>query len=160
ETGGNDIFTASASGAPRFTIANNGNVGIGSTNPTTARLVIPTSSGNAAIDIGSGYIMADEIRHNLSQGALIRGPQTATAQLRIGATAVISRTSGERHFLQLSNTFAPTSGTAVQNAITIMHQVNQTGGANGITRGLYINPTLTAAADWRSLEMTNNSGYG
>jgi len=30
--------------------------------------------------------------------------------------------------------------------------INQTGGANGITRGLYVNPTLTAAADWRSIE--------
>jgi hypothetical protein len=38
--------------------------------------------------------------------------------------------------------------------------INQTGGANGITRGLYVNPTLTAAADWRSIEWSNNSGWG
>ena len=36
---------------------------------------------------------------------------------------------------------------------------NPTGGANGITRGLYVNPTLTAAADWRSIETSNNTGY-
>ena len=38
--------------------------------------------------------------------------------------------------------------------------INQTGGANGITRGLYVNPTLTSAADWRSIEWSNNTGYG
>ena len=31
--------------------------------------------------------------------------------------------------------------------------INQTGGANGITRGIYVNPTLTAAADFRALEV-------
>jgi hypothetical protein len=32
--------------------------------------------------------------------------------------------------------------------------INQTGGANGITRGLYINPTLTSAADFRAIQTT------
>jgi hypothetical protein len=36
----------------------------------------------------------------------------------------------------------------------LQHTINQTGGANGITRGLFIQPTLTAAADWRSIENT------
>ena len=30
--------------------------------------------------------------------------------------------------------------------------INQTGGANGITRGLYVNPTLTSAVDYRAIE--------
>jgi hypothetical protein len=56
--------------------------------------------------------------------------------------------------------FAPTSGTAQYTQTTINPTINQTGGANGITRGLYVNPTLTAAADWRSIEWSNNSGWG
>jgi hypothetical protein len=56
--------------------------------------------------------------------------------------------------------FAPTSGTKTFNLITIAPLINQTGGANGITRGLRVNPTLTAAADWRSIEWSNNSGWG
>jgi len=56
--------------------------------------------------------------------------------------------------------FAPTTGTAQMNMIRAEIIVNQTGGANGITRGLYVNPTLTAAADWRSIEWSNNSGWG
>jgi parallel beta-helix repeat protein len=52
-----------------------------------------------------------------------------------------------------SNTFNPVSGTGIYNFIQSSPTVNQTGGANGITRGLYINPTLTAAADFRALQV-------
>jgi hypothetical protein len=38
--------------------------------------------------------------------------------------------------------------------------INQTGTSTSIVRGLYVNPTLTAAADWRSIEWSNNSGWG
>ena len=53
--------------------------------------------------------------------------------------------------------FSPTSGTAVFNTINATPTINQTGGASGITRGLYINPTLTAAADFRAIETTNGN---
>lgn len=48
--------------------------------------------------------------------------------------------------------FMPTSGTATYTDFLITATINQTGGANGITRGLYVNPTLTSAADWRGIE--------
>ena len=69
-------------------------------------------------------------------------------------------TSGSFYFLQVRNTVAPTSGTGIFNNLNLNITINQTGGANGITRGLYVNPTLTAAADWRSIEWSNNSGWG
>jgi hypothetical protein len=62
--------------------------------------------------------------------------------------------------LQVRNTVSPTSGNAVVNGLNLNFTINQTGGANGITRGLYVNPTLTAAADWRSIEWSNNTGWG
>ena len=49
--------------------------------------------------------------------------------------------------------FAPTSGIAQMNMIRADIVVNQSGGANGITRGLYINPTIISAADWRGMEI-------
>ena len=52
------------------------------------------------------------------------------------------------------------TGTATQALLFITNTINQTGGANGITRGLYVNPSLTSAADWRSIEWSNNSGWG
>jgi len=52
------------------------------------------------------------------------------------------------------NIFAPTSGNGVFNNFSVSPIINQTGGANGISRGLLINPTLTSAADFRALEIT------
>jgi hypothetical protein len=74
----------------------------------------------------------------------------------------ITHTSGEFSHLRTTGrpNFAPTSGTGTFSIAFLESTINQTGGANGITRGLYVNPTLTAAADWRSIEWSNNSGWG
>jgi hypothetical protein len=61
-------------------------------------------------------------------------------------------TSGNGAYVLVAGHFKPASGTATYSSIGITDAINQTGGANGITRGLYVNPTLTAAADWRGIE--------
>jgi hypothetical protein len=61
------------------------------------------------------------------------------------------------NFVNISRTYDPTSGTGVYNTLLIAPTVSQSGGANGITRGLYITPTLTAAADFRAIETTSGS---
>ena len=72
-----------------------------------------------------------------------------------------TRTSGVSIDVEIQGvSFTPTSGTATYTTLLLNQTINQTGGANGITRGLYVNPTLTAAADWRSIEWSNNSGWG
>ncbi len=63
-------------------------------------------------------------------------------------------TTGTQNVFLISKGFAPTSGTATYSSSVIIPTINQTGGANGITRGLYINPTLTSAADFRAIETT------
>ena len=69
-------------------------------------------------------------------------------------------TSGDGAFVAIAGHFKPASGTATYSALGVSNIINQTGGANGITRGIYINPLLTAAADFRALEIANNSGRG
>jgi hypothetical protein len=71
-------------------------------------------------------------------------------------TGNYNATSGTQGVISLTGppTFSPTSGTAVFNALNLAFTINQTGGANGITRGLYVNPTITAAADFRAIETT------
>jgi hypothetical protein len=66
--------------------------------------------------------------------------------------ANLTLTSSTHDTQRITHTFAPTSGTAVVSALTLQQTINQTGGANGVTRGIYINPTLTAAADFRAIE--------
>lgn len=66
-------------------------------------------------------------------------------------------TSGETGGVRILNEFLPTSGTATNYALGILHTVNQTGGANGITRGLYIAPKLTSAVDFRAIEVMAGS---
>ena len=68
--------------------------------------------------------------------------------------ASLTTTSGAINEINFGSGFAPTSGTATFTTFLINPTVNQTGGANGITRGLYINPTITAAADFRAIETT------
>jgi len=77
-----------------------------------------------------------------------------TAQIRFINNLATTSTTGTNHFLSILPSFAPTSGTTIWNAALINPTINQTGGASGITRGLYINPTLTAAADFRAIETT------
>jgi hypothetical protein len=92
------------------------------------------------------------------QSTGITGANTAT--LLDLSTISISPTSGTTGLVGVSGTFAPTSGTSVLNAFTINPIINQTGGANGITRGIYVNPTLTAAADFRAIETNVATGTG
>jgi hypothetical protein len=62
--------------------------------------------------------------------------------------------------LLIGANFSPTSGTGTWTLTQIAPTINQTGGANGITRGLYVNPTITSAATWRSVEWSNSAGWG
>jgi len=64
-------------------------------------------------------------------------------------------TTGTQNVFLISKGFAPTSGTATFAASSIIPTINQTGTATGITRGLHINPTLTAVADFRAIEVAS-----
>jgi hypothetical protein len=68
----------------------------------------------------------------------------------------MSPTTGESGLIVLRTSFSPTSGTATFNALNLSSNIiiSQSGGANGITRGLFISPTITAAADFRAIQNT------
>jgi hypothetical protein len=88
------------------------------------------------------------------------GPNIPQPAFLFTSSSNLAYTSNIANFAVINLTFSPTSGTAQLNAHIIRPTINQTGGANGITRGLYVDPTLSAAADWRSIEWSNNSGWG
>jgi hypothetical protein len=70
----------------------------------------------------------------------------------------MTQTSGIANGVVMDIDFAPTSGTSLVHMLQVATSINQTGGANGISRALYINPTLTSAADFRAIETNVNIG--
>jgi hypothetical protein len=80
--------------------------------------------------------------------------------VNLSRTGNTTLTSGNANFLAINSTgvaFAPTSGDATMNSILIIPVISQSGGANGITRGISIVPTLTSAWDFRAIEWSNNA---
>jgi|GEM_PF-1763805 len=101
---------------------------------------------------GGGFFAA-----GLSSGGNITA-SGIQAQAFNGFTQTRTDTSGTvALYLNSLTGFAPTSGTAVFNNFEIRQNINQTGGASGITRGLFVNPTLTAAADFRAIDTAQGS---
>jgi hypothetical protein len=79
---------------------------------------------------------------------------TNTANARFWSSGGQAVTSGLYRGFYTDITWVPTSGSAEWYGLDLRPTINQTGGANGITRGLYIAPTLTSAFDFRAIETT------
>ena len=158
---------AGGSATPVFVVSGSGNVGIGVATPDR-RLHVNGSIGlgNAGVNItpiiysyGTVVTSPDTTLRNL--GFYHYGTNQSTINGAFGFTGEqLNATSSNVIHIFSQRTFAPSSGTATHSVIQLNHTINQTGGANGITRGLYVNPTLTAAADWRSIEWSNSTGFG
>lgn len=127
-------------------ISGSGTVGIGNTGVLNTALAI-TANGNG----GGNFII-----RGYDASAVNRFLVAASGRLQMtGATD--TGTSGTDERVRLTNTFSPTSGTREHMGIYLVQAISQSGGANGITRGLYIQPTLTSAADYRAIETTSGS---
>lgn len=74
----------------------------------------------------------------------------------LGYNSTSTNTSGTRSVVSFPYGFNPTSGTAVHNDLTFLGTLNQTGGANGIVRGINLAHTVTAVADYRAIEIADN----
>jgi hypothetical protein len=140
----------------------NNRLGIGTSSPARALSVIgniSSSSGILAPSInseGSTLSIGGSTVRTIMQATLPDGFAFNIENSGSGQT----RTGGTLGSFSTTHTFAPTSGTSTYSGLNLANTINQTGGANGITRGVYINPTITAAADWRAIEWSNNSGWG
>ena len=180
-TGGNLLVGGTTDGGQRLQVQGDAFVkGSGNTSATTG-LQVQNSDGtnilnvrnDGAVQIGSqsttqrpylaGYTAYNEF--SVAQTALGIVTQFG-AGLRPDPGILFKNssnftfTSNTANYLVLLTNYSPTSGTGVLNNFVVQPTINQTGGANGITRGIHIQPTLTAAADWRSIEWSNNSGWG
>jgi hypothetical protein len=126
--------------------------GTGTTGATNA-LSVQNSAGTTGLvvrDDGQLRIGGEILPE--SGAMLILSTFNTTEGIRFSAGQSFGGSAGDRFFLSTNVTFNPTSGTSTFSTFNIRPTINQTGGANGITRGLFVNPTLTAAADFRAIE--------
>ena len=148
-----------------------GNTMIGTTTDAGYKLDVNGTArvqGNTTVtgflSLNSFLTLTPAINGNVIQG-------TQTIEYRSGGSSAsrnyhwftnanaFTSTVDEMYHVLMSATFSPTSGTAGYNQLTIYPVINQTGGANGVTRGLLIQPTLTAAANWRAIEISSGGVY-
>ena len=122
----------------------------------------------AFLTTGENYTIGNSVRTlaltssaNSNTAILINGSNTSTPNCTLGNSNFIN-TSGHKQMMQTgtSLSFSPTSGTGTFTGYEFNWTINQTGGANGITRGFHVNPTLTAAADFRAIDISSTSGKG
>lgn len=137
---------------------------IGSPASGTGRIVIKGSDTGSSNYILQGYNSSDVEKSRITNSGYYQGTGASLlafdlstfykipARIQQPFDTVFTNTSGTLDLYHQYSNFAPTSGTAVFNGFYMDAVINQTGGANGITRGVYINPTITAAADFRALE--------
>lgn len=150
-----------SSAASVFRIADDGSTRIGA----AAGAATISSSGIDALSgftIESSAISSHALVLTTSSNGTIRIANSSasnTGDLVFFTNTSLTSTSGNANLISLGGGMAPTSGTLSYTAINIASTINQTGGANGITRGIYIQPTLTAVADYRGLEITANSSH-
>jgi len=166
-TGGNYLFGGTLDGGQRLQVNGtsffNGNSVVQGAFTLRAdeNNIMQFSSGVAAakqilLTYNGGITYGLDIQTNLST-------QTGVGNgygVRIRNAFTATYTTGTYSELSIGSNYFPTSGTGLYSFLTLAASINQQGGANGITRGLYVNPILTAAADWRSIEWSNNSGWG
>jgi hypothetical protein len=153
-----------------------GRIGVNITNPSSLLNIkgADTSASTTSLYVqDSADAAVLSVRNNSSLDFINWGDSTVNSVKRIGLnnTSVGTQLQVES-FGTANNTtglatinvgivssFSPDSGISRYTNLSITPTINQTGTATGITRGVYVDPILTAASSFRAIETSNNSGY-
>jgi hypothetical protein len=112
---------------------------------------IPTGYLNMSNTAGSNQITGNQSSASTAITALKLGSNTPSS----GGLTMTTGNQIDVMIGGLSNySFQPTSGSATYTQLSLTPTINQTGGASGVTRSIYVNPTVTAAYDYRAFEST------
>jgi hypothetical protein len=101
---------------------------------------------------GSGFLQI--VGNNTVIGQFQSGNATLGQGPSLGIATGLN--VGPRGTIELGGTFNSNGGSfpgGSFNSILVSTTINQTAGATGTMRGLYIQPTITAALDWRAIEV-------
>jgi len=130
--------------------------------PSAMTTAVSYTLGNSAnsITIGGGTGQVTVTSSNSTAGSIYiynsLNTAAAVGAISVGAALSFTQTSATRNYMNFDYGFAPTSGTAVHNQLSFTGTINQTGGASGIVRGINLAHTMTAAADYRAIEIADN----
>jgi hypothetical protein len=139
------LTVQNSSGTDLFRVRNDGTYLLGS---LTTTLIRPADINGGGISLtGRAIAFGTELGTGLGYQYWFLNTQASGNSNQTGGT--------DNGVINLRSGFSPILGTGIWSAFTISSTINQTAGANGITRGIYINPTLTSAADWRAIEITS-----
>lgn len=114
--------------------------------------------GNAVLymsDVGN-----TRFEKGTSSGITCLGPSTNDHTFSLTSFDSNNYRDGALSSLNLEGNYVPVNGSTAFSYILLNGTVNQTGTNTSISRGFYINPTITSAPSWRSIEWTNNTGFG
>lgn len=143
--GGTVLAIDNSSNIRVFTLENDGRLWLGST--SHASDMYPTDGGTAIALSGEGWF----IKNGMTSG---QGYGYRFSNRQVGVSPGRTATGGVNGMFWLNEGFGPTSGTGTYAMLSLFPVINQTGGANGRTWALYINPTLTAAFNFVAIEVT------
>lgn len=121
---------------------------------TATGFTVGNSSQALTLGGGSGSVTISSI--SSSANAIVLNTTNANASIILGNNSYTA-TSGNVSNVRFGASFSPTSGTGVFNYLLFNGTINQTGGANGITRGIHLNQTLTAVTDFRAIDIGVNN---
>lgn len=140
----------------RATIAGDtGNATFNGTITGQSGLRVGTASSNSPYLFGFSSNLVSTI-DNAGRGVSLYTYNIAAGSYGTAITGdPFTATSGTSGNLYVSRAFTPTSGNGIYSLAYFNPTVNQTGGASGVTRCVYIAPSLTAAYDFRGLEIAN-----
>lgn len=137
-----------------------GTTGTNSTNlvfsasPTFTGTITASVISASSTITGAGITSSNAMTIQAGALTLSRSNTLSTANGVVVGGTYGAITSGTYYGVQSNNTVAPTGGTLTHAGFAYTGTINQTGGSSGKTWGLYINPTITAAADFSAIEVT------
>lgn len=153
--GSTNYFNTGITTGANYTIGNSSNSLTLSTSSNTSAAIALTSTNN----FGTIVLTSSG---NSGGVSLITGGNFSTVPKILLDNSTFTLTSGNKLAVSAESSYTPTSGTGTFTQLNLSGTINQTGGANGVTRSLYLNPTLTAIADFRGIDIpySNSSAYG
>jgi hypothetical protein len=157
--------TSGIGGSPNLHWDNsNAGLQIGQPSSGTARLIVKGTSTNNTAFTFQGFDSGDTERSRITNGGYFQGAGISRigfdygglfnldARLQQPATVVSTITSGASALVSFNGSFAPTSGNGIMNLVEVTGMVNQTGGANGKVRMLYLAANVVNAPNLFALE--------